>query len=498
MNFKNQLGIAMLLVVSLFIGLFLGKNVEGSSKAQGYFPTFMVVGDVKQVITIDDKHDFPLHKMEHRGITMDFFSLEHIIEAAVPIVEDFEVLLVGGDGLISKIDKIDDCSITFSDIYGWEFVNKSHPISSNIKMVKEIVVVSTESNWKDGLNIINVDGNILNITVGQLYLQGYDVLHNFEGTSTVEKNGNRYDSSVYTTKKIKRIKDLVDLSQNSRLLTMGAKGDYGYVDINGYIELKENKMNYVDVGSKEKISDIKGIFIDPPLVSIMDTYHDALHYINRGEKVLIFYIDGLGYHQYIEAMDNGYAPFFKSLPKAEKATSVYRPVTNAGFAAMITGEPPALNGVYSRNQRELKVPTIFGAALELDKRAALIQGTLNVLNTEINPILNMDTNNNSIADDEVYERALSEINKGYDLMLIHFKAIDIYGHSNGDIHPETMNIIMTIDKYVEDIVNSWQGKVIITSDHGMHSTEEGGSHGAFMVKDMVVPYLIIEGGLGNE
>jgi hypothetical protein len=39
--------------------------------------------------------------------------------------------------------------------------------------------------------------------------------------------------------------------------------------------------------------------------------------------------------------------------------------------------------------------------------------------------------------------------------------------------------------------------VIITSDHGMHSTDTGGYHGVFRYEDMIVPYIITEGGIGE-
>jgi len=57
-----------------------------------------------------------------------------------------------------------------------------------------------------------------------------------------------------------------------------------------------------------------------------------------------------------------------------------------------------------------------------------------------------------------------------------------------------MERVKTIDSYIEQLVLNWDGKVIITSDHGMHSTGESGSHGELRVEDMVVPYIVINGG----
>jgi phosphopentomutase len=58
-----------------------------------------------------------------------------------------------------------------------------------------------------------------------------------------------------------------------------------------------------------------------------------------------------------------------------------------------------------------------------------------------------------------------------------------------------MERLETIDSYIEKLASNWNGKIIITSDHGMHSTGEGGDHGEFRFEDMVVPYIIINGDL---
>ena len=58
-----------------------------------------------------------------------------------------------------------------------------------------------------------------------------------------------------------------------------------------------------------------------------------------------------------------------------------------------------------------------------------------------------------------------------------------------------MERIKTTDSYIEQLASEWDGKIIITSDHGMHDTEEGGNHGEFMFEDMVVPYILTDGGL---
>jgi hypothetical protein len=55
-----------------------------------------------------------------------------------------------------------------------------------------------------------------------------------------------------------------------------------------------------------------------------------------------------------------------------------------------------------------------------------------------------------------------------------------------------MDYIKTIDKYIKDLSEEWEGAIILVPDHGMHETAEGGGHGICRQSDMVVPYFIKE------
>ncbi|HMA59664.1 MAG TPA: hypothetical protein VKN64_05160, partial [Halanaerobiales bacterium] len=63
---------------------------------------------------------------------------------------------------------------------------------------------------------------------------------------------------------------------------------------------------------------------------------------------------------------------------------------------------------------------------------------------------------------------------------------------------KTIDVIKKTDDYLKQLAQNWDGKIIITSDHGMHSTKEGRDHGSVLYQDMFVPYLITEGGNSNE
>ena len=165
---------------------------------------------------------------------------------------------------------------------------------------------------------------------------------------------------------------------------------------------------------------------------------------------------------------------------------------------MITGKPPVENGVLNRSYRELNVDTIFDEEDKLSKKSVLIEGDIKILNTSIQPILNIDKNDNGITDDEIYNCALEELNNNYDLMLVHFHSVDDFGHKYGPYAAETLDQLEAIDDYIKTLIDSWDGKVLIIADHGMHKDGDGGNHGEFRSEDMFIPYITLNGGNDNE
>lgn len=491
---KSIITTIILMVMAIFL-IGCNETIE-TTTFHGYIPSFKIIGDLEEILLINDMKDFSIVEIDVKGEKRSCLTLQELIDNTKPVTKEYELLLVGQDGLMAKIDGkgIEECYIGFSDENAWEFINLRHPVSSNIKKIKEVVVISKNENWDYGLNIINTEENIMNIKPGSLYSMNSSVFPYFEGNSSIKNQGNTYETSIYTEQKILKIKDLISLSEGEKILAMGALGEYKWIDEESYLKMVDNKIDLIEKEGKNKIEDVRGIFLNPTKGSIMDTYYDASYFLENEEKVLILFIDGFGYHQYLHAINNSYAPFLQKIKTAEKVTTVYQPVTNAGFATMITGKPPHENGVYSRKQRDLKVPSIFAAAENLKKSSILIEGDIKILNTEIEPILNTDRNKNGLTDDEVFESALENFKNDYDLMMIHFHGIDDMGHDNGDLHKKTMERISIIDGYIEELVKGWEGKVIITSDHGMHNTAEGGEHGSFRYEDMVVPYILMEGG----
>ena len=104
-----------------------------------------------------------------------------------------------------------------------------------------------------------------------------------------------------------------------------------------------------------------------------------------------------------------------------------------------------------------------------------------------------DLNGLNGTDDEVYANALQAMGDNPDLLFVHFHGIDDIAADFGPYAPETLAKIAYIDGLVKDLASRWHGVIIITADHGLHETPDGGAHGIFCAEDMLVPYIITMG-----
>ncbi len=235
-----------------------------------------------------------------------------------------------------------------------------------------------------------------------------------------------------------------------------------------------------------------GIIQSPPLESITNISDKALKSIDMGNKVLIIYIDGLGYDQYEKALNEGWIPFMKSLGKGTMALTVYPPITDVAFASMVTGETPKYTGIHSREKKPLMVPDIFDKASEKGKTSKVIEGNIKILTAEVETVLNIDENGNGTIDDEIYESAMKEIQNPPHILLVHFHSFDDFGHEYGPSSQEALEQLKVLDSYIEDMIKDYRGDIIITSDHGMHDEEGGGNHGIFCEADLFIPIIQIK------
>lgn len=356
-----------------------------------------------------------------------------------------------------------------------------------IEDLREMVVIAAQVPAGRGFRVVEPGGTLLQLSAGQPHRQKW------EGVKAVTvESGEAPDSDGELQ---------LDLQQHispSRLRSarvVGGRGQLVGLRDKGRLILSEDEVSYV--AGEERVSPVYGLLLDPPQTTITDVYHRAVGAIEAGENILLILVDGLGYHQYLHAIQAGRAPFMGSLQDPERVLSAYPPITLVNVAAALTGELPHINGVYDRGMRQPDVPTIFDTAEENDWRAAALLGPVAPVSLERNAVLHTPNEDGS-ADKKVLDTARQKLSGEYRLLLVHFKDVDRAGHTYGDTAQQTMREIETIDGYLRRLVDGWSGQVIIFSDHGMHSTEEGGDHGALLADDMITPFWMLDGGLRDE
>ncbi len=476
--------------------IFCGAGCSNSTIADGYVPPLEITGDVSQPLIIRDVSDLEWTEFRKGEASFQGLPLQDLIAAVEPVSDQYDVYLTAPDGLAAKLNGsgLDSSYIVLSNENGWEAIHLYHPPSAAVKHMGRIVVVCKTDRLDQTVNIVKEDSNLIQLSPGKMFADGLQEIPIAEGTSEQEVDGKKYGVSVYTRRLGVPVRDIPRLKDVDNYLVVGKEGKVVQGTADAFIQWQGSQLRYVSANGRITVDNLAGIFINPPKNAITDLYSITNQALDQSQKVLIILLDGFGYHQYVYAKENGFAPYLSSLPDAVPALASYQPVTNAGMAAMLTGQWPNVNGVFSRKQREMKVPTLFAYAMEKDKDALLLEGPIGILKTEIEPTLHLDDNLSGDSDDEILASALDKIGDGPDLLMVHFHSIDDAGHDSGDLHPTTMETIRRNDQYVRALVEEWDGKVIILADHGMHAETIGGAHGVFRYEDMLVPLIITEGG----
>ena len=123
---------------------------------------------------------------------------------------------------------------------------------------------------------------------------------------------------------------------------------------------------------------LTGVISDPPTRCVTDAAALAREAMDAGERVLLIYIDGLGYERFRDAAAAGEAPNLAALT-LEKCASVYPTITPVNYAAMVSGLPPAENGVDRRGVHALTCETIFSDAAARSLVAFAAEGDSQIL-----------------------------------------------------------------------------------------------------------------------
>lgn len=239
-----------------------------------------------------------------------------------------------------------------------------------------------------------------------------------------------------------------------------------------------------------------GLIEDPSCGTVMDAAKLADKWLEGGERVMMIYLDGLGWDAFLRANEAGLVPHLAALD-AEMCAAVYPTITPVNYAAMVTGEPPKTNGVTGRGIHQIACETIFDRAAAAGLRAFVSEGDTQILalpgaETELSP----DLNGNGTGDDEILDCAMEHTDVS--LLFVHFHGIDDASHAYGPGSAEADAAIAAADARCGKLLAAWDGRVVILADHGQHVqdgtgdpayADRRGTHGDFAPTDIFVPFI---------
>lgn len=214
--------------------------------------------------------------------------------------------------------------------------------------------------------------------------------------------------------------------------------------------------------------------------------------------VLVVILDGLGYQRYQEAQAAGLVPSLRALGPVRLGLTVYPSITPVATAALLTGAPPAVNGVDRSGIRSTGAETILDVVSRAGRRAVAVEGSsmpFNLRGAEVH--LSGDRDGDGHTDDNVLSNTLAVLQEGMpDLLFVHFHGIDDAGHTYGPASPEQSARIVAVDQAMGTILGALPPDVliIVLADHGQHPVQEDGrlgNHGTLGVPDMFIPVWVV-------
>ncbi|MFO7942126.1 MAG: alkaline phosphatase family protein [Bacillota bacterium] len=485
---RNLIIIGLLFVA--VVGLALARVLPSEGRFETVHP-LVVSGDVENVVELGrvDEEDFSLRKAERDDRRLLALALSDVLEAAEPRTPHYRVLFVGSDGRSAEIsgDHLEDNLLALGEEYGWEAINPSHPVSSNIKDLTEILVVAEDPPPDVTVNISREGETLKRHTVGELLADGYGVRSRSVGSSTQVGGELSLKAEIFQRERVVDLRRLAGDVELQTVLLVGEMGEMVSVSAGSQVILGDNSLSYRE-DADSVVPAVRGVILDPPKRYNTDIYHDAVRSLEDGEDTMIVLVDGFGWHQYRHLVEREALPYLGSVGEAAPALAVFPSITPVNLTAAITGVLPAESGVVARDTRRPEVETIFMWCRERGLKERLVMGPIAPIEAGTDPVFSSDSDGDGSDDDEVFENALNMVEQDYDLLMVHFKGVDSAGHTHGALAEETLDTAVEIDGYIERLAESWDGRILVFADHGMKTIDDGGEHRLCVYEDMYVPH----------
>lgn len=242
---------------------------------------------------------------------------------------------------------------------------------------------------------------------------------------------------------------------------------------------------------------IVGVWIYPPEIGVNQVTAEILGLMQK-DPLLVEYWDGLGW-QFFEAAFLSQV-IDGDLGKVQMAFSLFPPVTEVNYSAMVSGGLTDITGKYN----------LFSAMDSLRIEYKILEGEKLMFQIPGDVKLH-SANLPEKKDEAIFQSALSTIRDSHSPMLfLHYHGLDDLNHSFGPQDNRTIKHFHQLWNWHQELRKQWSGNMLIVSDHGAHSIEiekpkkrqsktsdTKGTHGEFIFADMAVP-IIEQAGLGEK
>jgi len=131
--------------------------------------------------------------------------------------------------------------------------------------------------------------------------------------------------------------------------------------------------------------------------------------------------------------------------------------------------PSAFTGCYPDS---MQADNLVVNASEPEK--LIIEGDIGFTIPGYRTDMTSDENNDGNIDEEVFRKAMLNIERKQ--LFVHFHSVDDFGHKYGAFSSERQQQIDLVWSYIEKLRNARSGKVLLFSDHGMHTENGKGVH----------------------
>jgi hypothetical protein len=105
-NSKKLILIVTILILGIILGA-LGRGIitdtAATPEALGFVPAFNIIGDIENSFGISSYEGFLIKEFQYKGESFNGITLSEIIKTSSPVWSEYEILLIGDDGLSALI-----------------------------------------------------------------------------------------------------------------------------------------------------------------------------------------------------------------------------------------------------------------------------------------------------------------------------------------------------------------------------------------------------------